>query len=117
MSQTEELATVKEQCQNLMNEATELETFFGFVETAEGPAALDAKTKELMSVAVAVAIRCEDCILWHIDGALEAGASREEILDALKVAVVMGGGPAMMFAVKGYEMLDELAQEKQKVEM
>jgi AhpD family alkylhydroperoxidase len=113
MSQTAELAEVKEQCQELMGEAGELEEFFGFVESAESPDALDAKTKELMSLAIGVAIRCEDCILWHIDGALEAGASHDEVLDALKVAVVMGGGPAMMFAVKGYEMLEALEEEKQ----
>lgn len=113
MSKTEELTEIKAQCEELMGEASELEQFFGFVQSAEGPNALDAKTKELMSVAIAVSIRCEDCILWHIDSALEAGASHDEILDALKVAVVMGGGPAMMYAVKGYEMLLELEGERE----
>lgn len=114
MSKTQELAAIKSQCEELMGEASELEQFFGFVQSAEGPNALDARTKELMSVAIAVSIRCEDCILWHIDGALEAGATHDEVLDSLKVAVVMGGGPAMMYAVKGYEMLLELEDEKQQ---
>lgn len=97
-----------------MGEAEELQDFFGFVETAESPAALDAKTKELMSLAIAVVTKCEDCILWHVDGALEAGASHEEILDTLKVAVVMGGGPALMFAVQAYETLLALEAEKRE---
>lgn len=112
MSKTEELTAVKEQCQELMGEANELEEFFGFYQSAGAPDALDAKTKELMSVSIGVAIRCEDCILWHMDGALEAGASHDEILDALKIAVVMGGGPALMYAVKGFEMLGALEAER-----
>lgn len=82
MSRTEELAEIQGKCQELMGEADELQEFFGFVESAESPDALDTKTKELISVAIGVVTRCEDCILWHVDGALEAGASHEEVLDA-----------------------------------
>ncbi|MFW5965188.1 MAG: carboxymuconolactone decarboxylase family protein [Halodesulfurarchaeum sp.] len=112
MSKADELAAIQEQCQALMGEAGELEEFFGFVESAEATDALSTKTKELMSLAIGVVIKCEGCILWHLDGALRAGATHEEILDALKVAVVMGGGPGMMYAVEAYEALCELEKER-----
>ena len=74
-----------------------------YVGAAEKTQTLDTKTKELISVAVVV--RCEPCILWHIKSASDHGATEEEIVDALKVAVVMGGGPALMHAAKAYDIL------------
>ncbi len=112
MSKAAELAEIQEQCQELMGEAEELEEFFGFVEAAEGRDSLSKKTKELMSIAIGVVIKCEGCILWHIDAALDAGATHEEIVDTLKVAVVMGGGPGMMYAVEAYEVLCELEEDR-----
>lgn len=72
------------------------------------PGALDLKTKELMSVAIAVYCRCEYCIVFHVHKALEAGAGRAEILEAAMVAVAFGGGPAMTYSVTLLkESLDE----------
>jgi len=112
MSYTEDLADFKETLGELIEEAPELESFVGFVESAEATDAVDNKTKELMSLAVAVAVRCDHCILWHTDGALDAGATHEEVVDALKVAVVMGGGPAMTYAVEAYRTLEALEAER-----
>ena len=112
MSRTQELAGFKGTLGELIEEADELEAFVGFVESAEATGALDHKTKELMSLAIGVVTRCDHCILWHTDAALEAGASREEIVDALSVAVVMGGGPAMTYAVEAYETLGALEAER-----
>lgn len=64
-----------------------------------------------MSLSIEVVTRCNHCILWHTDAALEAGATHDEIVDTLKVAVVMGGGPAMTYAVDAYEMLLALESE------
>ena len=61
----------------------------------DGPVSL--KTKELIAVAIAVAIRCEPCIRPHVKNCLELGLTKEEILDAASVAVVMGGGPAWTY--------------------
>lgn len=111
MSRSEELAEFKESLGSLVEEAPELEEFVGFVESAEATSVLDHKTKELLSLAIGVVTRCDHCILWHTDAALEAGATHEEIIDALKVAVVMGGGPAMTYAIVAYETLLELEVE------
>ncbi|MCP3243530.1 carboxymuconolactone decarboxylase family protein [Aeromonas hydrophila] len=54
---------------------------------------LDGKTRELISLAVAVTTRCDGCIAVHADAALKQGASRAEIADALGVAVAMNAGP------------------------
>lgn len=101
------LSDLNDDLEALMGDTPELEAFMGYVQSAEEPAALDAKTKELMSLAIGVVIRCEPCILWHTDGAVEAGATREEIADALKVAVVMGGGPALAYASEAYQVAAE----------
>ena len=112
MSSTQELADFKATLGELMEESPELERFAGFVESAEATTTIDHKTKELMSLAISVVVRCDHCILWHTDAALEAGASHEEVVDALTVAVVMGGGPAMTYAVVAYETLRTLESER-----
>jgi len=70
---------------------------------------LSPKFKELMALAIAVATRCEDCISWHVHDALKAGASRAEVLETLGVALLMGGGPALMYACHAVEALDQFA--------
>lgn len=69
--------------------------------------ALDTKTKELMALAIAVAIRCDDCIAFHGKAVVDQGASREEVLEALGVAIYMGGGPAVMYAGHAIEAFDQ----------
>lgn len=73
--------------------------------TAKG--ALDAKTKELIALGIAVAVRCESCIAYHVRDALTAGATRPEVLETLGVAVMMGGGPATMYACDALTALDQ----------
>jgi len=101
------LEEIKKKTGELVDSAPELSNFLKYVHTAEETKALDTKVKELISLAIAVAVRCEPCILWHCEAAINAGATKEEILDALKVAVVMGGGPALMYAIKAYEIAKE----------
>ncbi|TFH29352.1 MAG: carboxymuconolactone decarboxylase family protein, partial [Promethearchaeota archaeon] len=55
------------------------------------------KMKEIIGVAVSVKAQCERCIVWHMKSALDLGATKEEILEAAEVAVMMGGGPALMY--------------------
>jgi AhpD family alkylhydroperoxidase len=72
--------------------------FSAIAQAALKPGALDAKTKELMALAISVAIRCDDCIAFHAKAAVERGAAREEILETLGMAVYMGAGPSAMYA-------------------
>ncbi len=76
----------------------EMKGFHGFMESVEKKGALDQKQKELIAIACAVTGHCEWCIAWHVKGALDAGATKQEILESTWVGVLMGGGPALMYA-------------------
>jgi AhpD family alkylhydroperoxidase len=64
---------------------------------------LDEKTRQLISIAVAVTTRCDGCITIHTDAALKAGASKEEISEALGVAVAMNAGAALVYSVRALD--------------
>lgn len=73
--------------------------FMNLLGAAYEPKTLDTKVKELISVAIGVYNRCEYCIVFHGYKALEAGATREEIMEAAMVSVAFGGGPTMAYSV------------------
>jgi len=99
-----ELDELKKELLDLLGRAEELKDFMKFVEEAESTRALSKKIKELISLAIGIVIRCEPCIMWHLEECYKAGVSFEEVLDAIKVAVVMGGGPALAYGVRAYEL-------------
>ncbi len=82
-----------------------MKSFYSLGKASSAPGALDAKTKELIALAIAVATHCDDCILFHTHAALQAGATEAEILEMLGVAVFMGGGPALMYATHVMEVM------------
>jgi len=84
-----------------------MKAFAGMAQAAVAPKALDGKTTELIALGIAVAIRCDDCIGFHVKAALQHGASREEVLEALGMAIYMGAGPSVMYATHA---LDAFAQ-------
>ena len=61
---------------------------------------LDEKTRQLISLAVAVTVKCDGCIVVHSEAALKAGASKEEIAEALGVAVAMNAGAALIYSTR-----------------
>lgn len=67
-----------------------------------------AAQKELMAVAIAVSKGCEDCIVYHVDAAMKHGAKEAELIEALEVAIEMGGGPAVMYGAKALEIMRSL---------
>ncbi|WBW96418.1 carboxymuconolactone decarboxylase family protein [Oceanirhabdus sp. W0125-5] len=73
--------------------------FMGLLGAAYEPKAVDLKTKELISIGIACYNRCEYCIVYHSYKAFEAGATKEEILEAAMISVAFGGGPAMAYSV------------------
>lgn len=74
---------------------------------------LNEKFKELIALGIAVAIRCDDCIAFHVHDALKAGATHVEIVETLGVAVMMGGGPATMYACEAFEALGQYEKQGQ----
>ena len=71
-----------------------LKGFSGLFQSTMSPGELSVKQKELIALAVGLAVRCKPCIVLHVQKALQAGATRQEILEAAGVTVMMGGGPA-----------------------
>ena len=69
--------------------------------------ALDTKTKELMAVAISVAVRCDPCVTYHVAAARKQGATREEIAETVGLAVYMGAGPSAMYAAQALEAFDQ----------
>ena len=59
---------------------------------------LPKKTKELIAIGISVQINCESCMQWHIEQAAKAGATYDEVLEAVEVGIEMGGGPATVSA-------------------
>ncbi|KAA0890036.1 carboxymuconolactone decarboxylase family protein [Pusillimonas sp. ANT_WB101] len=78
---------------------------------ALAPGALDAKTKELIALAIGVAARCDGCIGFHTQALVRLEATREEVFEALGVAVYMGGGPATMYASNAAAAFEEFSEE------
>jgi len=58
-----------------------------------------------MALAISIAVRCDGCIAYHVHDALKAGATGVEIRESIGVAVLMGGGPALMFGAEALEAL------------
>ncbi|HTV60424.1 MAG TPA: carboxymuconolactone decarboxylase family protein [Verrucomicrobiae bacterium] len=65
--------------------------------------ALGPKIRELISLAVAVTTQCDGCIVIHTDAAIKAGATREEIAEALGVAVAMNAGAALVYSTRALD--------------
>jgi AhpD family alkylhydroperoxidase len=75
-----------------------MKAFASLAQAALADRALDPKTKELIALGISVAIRCDDCIAFHVKAAVDRGATREEVLETLGMAVYMGAGPSAMYA-------------------
>lgn len=88
------------------------ETMGAFSKVMEGAAgkdgALPVKTKELIALSIAISLRCDGCIGHHAKAVIEAGASRQEVADTIAVAVMMGGGPSVVYGVEALRAFDQL---------
>jgi AhpD family alkylhydroperoxidase len=85
--------------------------YSGFLEmerAAFADGALAKKHKELIAVGISVAKDCESCMQWHVEQAVAAGATFEEVFEAIEVAMEMGGGRATVSARFALEVLDSL---------
>ena len=113
VSYPSKLQHAKKNTQNLASaQPAEMKAFTELHKAAMADGALDKKTKELMALAISITARCDDCIAHHIYDALEAGANSEEIADAIGVAVLMGGGPSMLYAAHAIKALEQFTEAK-----
>ena len=83
--------------------------FSAIAQAATAPNALDAKTKELLAIAISVAVRCDDCIGFRVKAAIQHGATREEVLETLGMAIYMGAGPSVMYASHALDAFTQMS--------
>jgi AhpD family alkylhydroperoxidase len=84
-----------------------MSAFSGLARAALDPKALPTKTKELIALAISVATRCDGCIAFHAQAAVKEGASREEVMETMGMAIYMGAGPSVMYAAQALEAFDQ----------
>jgi AhpD family alkylhydroperoxidase len=102
-----------DQLRNLRGGAPDvMKAFANIAQTALSAEALDRKTMELVALGISVAVRCDDCIAFHVKAALDLGASREEIAAVLGMAIYMGAGPSAMYASHAFEALSQMERRK-----
>ena len=82
--------------------------FLDMESAAYADGALAKRHKELIAVGISVVIDCESCMQWHIEQAAAAGASAEEVLEALEVGMEMGGGPATVSVRFALELMEKV---------
>jgi AhpD family alkylhydroperoxidase len=90
------------------------DTMAGFIQlhhagTSDG--VLSAKIKELIALAIGITVRCNSCIAYHVHDAVKAGATYDEVLDTIGVAIMMGGGPAVVYGAQALEALKQFEME------
>jgi AhpD family alkylhydroperoxidase len=86
-----------------------MQGFNALAKAAMTDGAIDAKTKELIALAIGVATRCDGCIGFHSQALVRLGATRDEVNETLGIAVYMGGGPSLMYAANAVAAFDEFA--------
>ena len=82
--------------------------FMAMHKVTSEPGALDTKQKELIALGIAITIRCEGCIACHVQDVLKAGATQEEIIETIGVAILMGGGPSIVYGQIAYNAMKEM---------
>jgi AhpD family alkylhydroperoxidase len=85
--------------------------FHGLFQSVMKDGALGLREKELVALAIGVALRCDPCVYAHVQKAKQAGATREQILETSSVAVMMQGGPAYTYLPKVVAALDALEEQ------
>ncbi|MDU8942310.1 carboxymuconolactone decarboxylase family protein [Ovoidimarina sediminis] len=85
--------------------------FSGMAQGACGTGRLDEKTKELIAMGIAIALRCDGCIGFHTKALLKLGTPRAEFEEMLAVAIYMGGGPSLMYAAQALDAWEQFGGE------
>jgi AhpD family alkylhydroperoxidase len=89
-----------------------IKRFFRLDAAAYEDGALPGRTKELMGLVASAVLRCDDCIDYHLEQAVKTGWSREEVHDALNVALVVGGSIVIPHLRRAFASLEELLAER-----
>lgn len=89
-----------------------IKRIFNLDTNAYMPGALDVKTKELLGLVASTVLRCDDCIKYHLETCYKEGLTKEQVVEALGIATVVGGTIVIPHLRKAYEFWDALEEEK-----
>lgn len=90
----------------------QMEGFAKLHKSAVAEGALSTKTKELIALGIAISVRCDGCIAFHVNDAVKAGCTREEIMETIGVSILMGGGPSLVYGCEAMEALNQFTVEE-----
>ncbi|HEU5409968.1 MAG TPA: carboxymuconolactone decarboxylase family protein [Candidatus Acidoferrales bacterium] len=85
-----------------------MKRFFALDHQAYEPGALPTKTKELLGLVASAVLRCDDCITYHLLRCGEEGWKRDEVIDALNVALVVGGSILIPHVRRAFARMREI---------
>ena len=110
MSQLEEISERRKKAHEklISLKSKTYEAFLEMEKATFSDGALPKKAKELVAVSISVVINCESFMQWHIEQAAKAGASMQEVLEAIEVSIEMGGGPATVSARFALEVMEDV---------
>jgi ribonuclease HI len=110
MGKREEFFAERERLNEIVLKRADLMTkrLFALDAQAYEDGALPRKVKELLGLVASLVLRCDDCITYHVVGAWEAGATGEELREAMSVALVVGGSIVIPHLRRAAALLDEL---------
>ena len=86
-----------------------MKAFGALSAAATGAGALDSKTKELMALAIGIAVHCDGCVAYHTKMAHQRGATKQEVLETVALAIYMGGGPAVVYGADALRAQEQFA--------
>ncbi len=112
MNQIEEFNSYREKMNErlLSNDNLVIKRFFNLDTNTYAEGVLDVKTKEMLGLVSSAVLRCDDCIKYHLGKCFEVGIKRDEILEIMQVALIVGGSITIPHIRRAYEYWEELEQ-------
>jgi AhpD family alkylhydroperoxidase len=110
MSQIEEFNSYREKMNErlLSNDNLVIKRFFNLDTNTYADGVLDVKTKEMLGLVSSAVLRCDDCIKYHLGKCFEVGIKRDEMLEIMQVALIVGGSITIPHIRRAYEYWEEL---------
>jgi len=110
MNQVEEFDSYRERMNDVILKDNNkiIKRIFNLDTNAFAPGALDVKTKELLGLVASTVLRCDDCIKYHLEASFKEGLTKEEVMEAMGIATLVGGTIVIPHLRKAYEFWNEL---------
>lgn len=87
-----------------------IKRIFNLDTNAYMPGALDVKTKELLGLVASAVLRCDDCVKYHLESSKKEGATKEEVMETLGIATLVGGTIVIPHLRRAYEYWEDLEE-------